>query len=102
MRQVGTNSVPGAQGVPASRRPAASHATGVDFEGMATLGPMGSSEDDLYTQAVAAIENEYVRLGHARGWNFLNSPRRTLVPDAPVALLSMHPGGNRVAPGQPF
>jgi hypothetical protein len=50
--------------------------------------------DGLYTECIDSISVEYTRLGHTLGWRFLTSPRKTLVPHAPLALLTLHPGGS--------
>jgi hypothetical protein len=54
--------------------------------------------DALYTECIDTIAAEYTRLGHTLGWRFLTSPRKTLLPHAPVTLLSLNPGGGRPDP----
>jgi hypothetical protein len=53
---------------------------------------------DLYADSVATIEAEYDRLGHALGWRFLTTPRRTLSSRSQVAFLTLNPGGKGVNP----
>src|SRR3954464_13905018 len=53
---------------------------------------------DLFLDAVAEIEEAYVRLGHRLGWRFLATPRRTLNRRARFALITANPGGRAVNP----
>jgi len=48
----------------------------------------------LFATSVAEIQEAYSRLGHQRGWRFLATPRRTLIANAPVAFVTLNPGGS--------
>ena len=48
----------------------------------------------IFSQACAAIQEEYSRLGYQLGWRFLASPRSTLNRNTPIALITLNPGGS--------
>ncbi|MBD2210084.1 hypothetical protein H6G27_09355 [Nostoc linckia FACHB-104] len=49
---------------------------------------------NLFTDAVAQIEDTYVGLNHQLGWRFLYSPSRTLTSNIPIFFAGLNPGGN--------
>ncbi|MBW4561428.1 MAG: hypothetical protein KME32_09765 [Mojavia pulchra JT2-VF2] len=49
---------------------------------------------DLFTDAVAQIEDAYVALNHQLGWRFLYSPSHTLSSTVPIFFAGIHPGGH--------
>ena len=53
---------------------------------------------DMYSEAIRAIETEYVRLGHTRDWRFLATPRQTLAAGSPVAFFTLNPGEGWIDP----
>lgn len=48
---------------------------------------------NLFTDAVAQIEDAYVVLNHQLGWRFLYSPSCTLSSNVPIFFTGIHPGG---------
>src|ERR1700694_147622 len=58
----------------------------------------GASKMDMYSEAIRAIETEYVRLGHTRDWRFLATPRQTLAAGSPVAFFTLNPGEGWIDP----
>jgi hypothetical protein len=53
---------------------------------------------DLFSEAVRAIQAEYIRLGHTRDWRFLASPRKTLAPGTRAAFFTLNPGEGWIDP----
>ncbi|BAY22583.1 hypothetical protein NIES2100_23460 [Calothrix sp. NIES-2100] len=53
---------------------------------------------NLFTDAVAQIEDAYDELNHKLGWRFLYSPSRTLSSNVPIFFAGLNPGGNSYEP----
>lgn len=54
--------------------------------------------NEILTKAVRMIKDANARLGHDLGWSFTLSPSSALVPDPPMMIVGLNPGGKSPRP----
>jgi hypothetical protein len=56
---------------------------------------------ELFDNSCAAIEREYQRLEHCKGWRFITGPKATLARNTRILFISLNPGGDYDPPDHP-